>query len=542
MENTYSLKSNESKEEEHHRRNTRRRLIIIALSSAVLLALVAGAVILSTRAKSSSTKGQQSILESICNVTLYQESCYSSISSLNQSTKTPMQIFTLSLQVVLNELTSLKSSTFPENASASNTCRRLIQDAADHVSMSAASLSSDTVHWAEDARTWLSTAVTDQQTCLEALTDPSANISVSTQVEIRASMANAAIFTSNSLAIVSKIPDLIRGRINISSRRRVGDLAGTEAELRPNATVARDGSGDYETIGEAVKAVPERSKRRFFIHVKRGEYKENVVVGKDCWNVVMYGDGSEKTVVSGNLNYVDDGLGPFDSPTLIAEGRGFVAMDMGFKNTAGPEKFQAAALRSSSDRSIFYRCRFDAYQDTLYAHSNRQFYRECAITGTVDFIFGNAAAVFQNCRVEARQPMRGQYNTVTAQSRSDPNQNTGFAIHRCSIGPRGNVTARTFFGRPWEAYSSAVVMVSEIDGVIDPEGWSAWEPGSDAPDSIYYGEYRNDGPGSGLGGRVTWPGYRPAIEDDEAEGFSVEKFIQGSQWIDGLNIRYDPHI
>lgn len=97
----------------------------------------------------------------------------------------------------------------------------------------------------------------------------------------------------------------------------MGDLAGTEeAELRPNATVARDGSGDFETIGEAVKAVPERSKRRFFIYVKRGEYVENVVVGKDCWNLVMYGDGSEKTVVSGNLNYVDDGLGPFDSATL----------------------------------------------------------------------------------------------------------------------------------------------------------------------------------------------------------------------------------
>lgn len=99
MEKSFSLNSNESKVEEDHRRKTRRRLIIIAVSSAILLALVAGAIILSTRAKSSSTKGQQSILESICNVTLYQESCYSSISSLNQSTKTAKQIFTLSLQV-----------------------------------------------------------------------------------------------------------------------------------------------------------------------------------------------------------------------------------------------------------------------------------------------------------------------------------------------------------------------------------------------------------------------------------------------------------
>ncbi|KAG6428525.1 hypothetical protein SASPL_112777 [Salvia splendens] len=195
IEKPYSLKSNESEEEERHQRKMRKRFIIIAVSSTILLALVAGAVILSTCAKSSSTKGQQSILESICN--------------------------------------------------------------------------------AKDARTWLSTAVTDQQTCLQALTDPSVNIPVSTQKAIRAWMANAAVFTSNSLAIVSKIPDLIRGRISISSRRRMRDLAGTEeAELRPNATVARDGSGDYETIGEAVMVVPKRSKRRFFIYVKRGSMRK----------------------------------------------------------------------------------------------------------------------------------------------------------------------------------------------------------------------------------------------------------------------------
>lgn len=219
-----------------------------------------------------------------------------------------------------------------------------------------------------------------------------------------------------------------------------------------------------------------------------------------------------------------------------------MARDMGFINTAGPENFQAVALRSSSDRSIFYRCHIDAYQDTLYAHSNRQFYRECVITGTIDFIFGNAAAVFQNCSIEPRQPMKGQYNTITAQSKSDPNQNTGFSIHRCGIGPRGNLTARTYFGRPWNVYSTTVVLESEIQGIIDPEGWSAWEPGTEAPDSIFYAEYKNDGPGSALGGRVTWPGYKPGIKDEEAEEFSVEEFIQGNQWIDGLNIGYDPHI
>lgn len=215
---------------------------------------------------------------------------------------------------------------------------------------------------------------------------------------------------------------------------------------------------------------------------------------------------------------------------------------MGFKNTAGPGKLQAVALRSSSDQSIFYRCYFDGYQDTLYTHTNRQFYRECLVTGTIDFIFGNAAAVFQNCTIQPRQPGARQYNTITAQSKSDPNQNTGISIQQCSISPFGDFTARTFLGRPWNNYSTIVIMETEIHGIIDPAGWTPWETDTEAPDTIFYAEYKNTGPGSVLNGRVTWPGYRPNITEEEAERFSVEQFIQGNQWLTKANIEYDSRI
>lgn len=83
-------------------------------------------------------------------------------------------------------------------------------------------------------------------------------------------------------------------------------------------------------------------------------------------------------------------------------GKGFICRDLTVENTAGPAKHQAVALRSDSDLSVFYRCEFAGYQDTLYAHSLRQFFRDCYISGTVDFIFGNAAAVFQNSQVTNR--------------------------------------------------------------------------------------------------------------------------------------------
>ena len=133
----------------------------------------------------------------------------------------------------------------------------------------------------------------------------------------------------------------------------------------------------------------------------------------------------------------------------VAAGRGLIARDMGFKNTAGTVKEQAVALRSSSDLSVFYRCYFDAYQDTLYTHSNRQFYRDCHVTGTIDFIFGNAAVVLQNCSIQPRQPGPDQFNTITAQSKTDPNQNTGISIQRCQITPFDNLTTTTYLGRPW---------------------------------------------------------------------------------------------
>lgn len=134
-------------------------------------------------------------------------------------------------------------------------------------------------------------------------------------------------------------------------------------------------------------------------------------------------------------------------------GQGFVAVNMTIRNTAGAIKAHAVAVRNGADLSTFYRCSFESYQDTLYTHSLRQFYRECDIYGTVDFIYGNAAVVFQDCNVYPRLPLQGQSNAITVQGRTDPNQNTGTSIHNCSIRPANdlassNGTTKTYIGRP----------------------------------------------------------------------------------------------
>ncbi|GJN16080.1 hypothetical protein PR202_gb03030 [Eleusine coracana subsp. coracana] len=234
-------------------------------------------------------------------------------------------------------------------------------------------------------------------------------------------------------------------------------------------------------------------------------------------------------------------------------GKGFVARDLTFANTAGPSKHQAVALRCDSDLSVFYRCAFEGYQDTLYAHSLRQFYRDCRVSGTVDFVFGNAAAVFQNCTLLARLPLPEQKNSVTAQGRLDANMTTGFAFQFCNVsaaddllraaasssaGNNGTSGAtQTYLGRPWKPYSRVVFMQSWIGGVVRPEGWLAWD-GEFALDTLYYGEYMNTGPGAGVAGRVGWPGFHVMNSAAEAGNFTVAQFIEGNIWLPTTGVKF----
>lgn len=243
-----------------------------------------------------------------------------------------------------------------------------------------------------------------------------------------------------------------------------------------------------------------------------------------------------------------------------------MARDMGFQNTAGPAKHQAVAFRSKSDQSAIYRCSFDAYQDTLYTHANRQFFRDCDITGTVDFIFGYvlinkyryptcimyvcmyvctysyAAVVIQSCNILPRQPMNGQFDTITAQGKADPNMVSGITIQNCTVAANGNLTAQTYLGRPWKAYSTTVFMESSIGAFLNPKGWTEWTTGVTPPNTIFYAEYNNSGPGSNTSGRVTWPGYKSALTTIAATKYTVNSFIQGSSWLPKFGVPFNPSL
>lgn len=219
------------------------------------------------------------------------------------------------------------------------------------------------------------------------------------------------------------------------------------------------------------------------------------------------------------------------------KGRGFLARNITFENTAGPLMHQAVAFRSDSEFSVVYHCAIRGYQDTLYVHSLRQFYKECRITGTVDFIFGRGTAVFQNCQILAREGLPNQKNTITAHGRELSTDSSGFSIQYCDISAESDVTIPTYLGRPWKNFSRTVIMRSNISSAIRPEGWLEWN-GSLYLDTLFYAEYRNYGPGGELGGRVKWPGYHILNGSDQVKQFTVDEFIAGNTWLPSTGIGY----
>ncbi|KAL5755454.1 hypothetical protein ACOSQ2_020200 [Xanthoceras sorbifolium] len=570
-------------EEQAFRRKTRKRLIILIVSLVVLVAVVIGAVVgVVVKKNNDDSPSADSVpsvtsspIKAVCSATQYPDSCYSSIASLEASDNItdPEIIFKLSLKVAINGLSKLlgyptklmDQTNDTQVKEALKVCEMVFDDALDRLNDSLSSmevkegeklLSASKI---DDIKTWLSSSITDQQTCFDSFEDLDLNATNSRIVsEIKTAMENSTEFASNSLAIGAKILGLL-SQFGVPLHRRLlgfeEDMGSTsgypnwvgpkerrllqENKPTPDAVVAQDGTGDYTTIKAAVEKVSKKSVKRFVIYVKKGTYKENVVLDKSKWNVMMYGDGKTETIVSGNLNFVD-GTPTFATATVAVAGKGFIAKDMKFINTAGPEKHQAVAFRSGSDLSVFYRCAFDAYQDTLYAHSNRQFYRECDITGTVDFIFGNAAVVFQSCNIMPRQPLPNQFNTITAQGKKDPNQNTGISIQKCTISAFDTkLSAMTYLGRPWKQYSTTVIMQSTIGPFLHPLGWKEWVSNVDPPSTIFYAEYQNTGAGSDVTNRVKWAGYKPTLTMDEAAKFTVSTFIQGTDWLPATSVSFE---
>ena len=295
--------------------------------------------------------------------------------------------------------------------------------------------------------------------------------------------------------------------------------------------------------GDAIKTLTPKSNATVVIYVKAGLYEEYVEFPKYVNNVTLIGDGPLKTIITGDKCFAK-GVKTFFTATVSVNAEGFFAKDIAFQNTAGPLGHQAVALRVSADKAVFYNVNIDGYQDTLYAHTDRQYYRDCTISGTIDFIFGDSLALFQNCKFVVRKPEKNQACMVTAQGRIEPRSVGAFVIQNGSFTAEPAFLSaqpphKAYLGRPWKELSRTIIMQSNIEQFIDPTGWAPWM-GSFAIDTCYYAEFANRGDGSNTTKRVEWKGRIKNVTKEDAEKWTGGVAFVGDEWITKTGVPYVP--
>lgn len=287
--------------------------------------------------------------------------------------------------------------------------------------------------------------------------------------------------------------------------------------------VAKDGTGDFTTVQEAIDAVPDFRDNETVIFIKSGTYKEKLILATSKTNVTFIGEDAKKTIItyddySSKKNRFGEELGTTGSSGFFVFGDDFTARNITFQNTAGPVG-QAVAIRITGDRAVFENCRFLGFQDTLYTRGDesRQYYKDCYIEGTTDFIFGASTAVFDDCEIHSKEG--GHY--VTAASTPE-NHEFGYVF----INSRFTGTAKeasVYLGRPWRPFAKVVVINSELGKHIKPEGWHNWND-PDKEQTVFYAEFENSGEGFTPKERVSWS---KQLTQKEAQKYTLERIFDG---------------
>lgn len=559
-----------------------KKVLIGAVSGILLVAAVIGVVAGVMRSKQASSGGGDGMsstskyVSAFCEPTQYRETCERTLSKVSNSTS-PNELIQMAINAtkdaiqarfdipakIQKDLPNLAPNLPQRNMSmlqdALTDCRKLLEDTIDFLDATYA-LSSDMedlVLRSNDVITWMTSMNLQVSSCLDGIEHP-----VVYNAMIK-ELGNTTELRSNALTIVARASKVFQSlgiqlNTGADSRRRLlaHEEAGYERDaegypqwlstadrkllaqemVKPNVVVAKDGSGNFKTINDALKAMPATYSGRYIIYVKAGVYNEKILIEKQKPNLFIYGDGSKKTVVTGNANY-KAGVKTDQTATFAVQAPGFICKNMGFRNTAGPEGHQAVAFRINADLAVLHRCRFDGYQDTLYVQSGRHFFRNCVVSGTVDFIFGGGASILQNCLIIVRRPLDNQFVAVTAPAGDLPDENSAIVIHNSRIRPDTKLfpdrfKIKSYLGRPWKAYAKTVVMETEIGDLIQPEGWKEWEGKPEHSKTAYFAEFQNRGPGSDVRARVKWPAFH-VIKRQEAEKFTVSNLLytHGGDWI-----------
>lgn len=294
-----------------------------------------------------------------------------------------------------------------------------------------------------------------------------------------------------------------------------------------NMVVAKDGSGDFITIQEAINASKSFPSQRVIINVKDGIYNEKVHIYSWNTHLSLIGESKAQTIISYSdyFKKIDlDRNSTFHTATVLVEGNDFVAKNLTIQNNSGAVG-QAIALSVNANRTVFDSCNIKGFQDTVYTAGEgfEQYFKNCYISGSTDFIFGEATVLFEGCTIHSRT------NSYITAASTPKGQTYGYVFKDCKLTADKNVT-QVYLGRPWRIHAKTVFVNCDMGRHIRPEGWSNWSK-KEAETTTFYAEYGSTGDGAKLAVRVPWS---HPLKKAEVKKYTIEHIFEsktkGIKW------------
>ena len=288
--------------------------------------------------------------------------------------------------------------------------------------------------------------------------------------------------------------------------------------------VARDGTGEFRNIDDAIEVCRAFMDYHKVIFVKKGVYKEKLIIPSWLTNIEICGEDEEQTIITwddhANIKTQErpKGIGTFRTYTLKIEGSDITLKNITIENNSA-RLGQAVALHTEGDRLVFVNCRFLGHQDTVYTGvaGSRQLFRNCYIEGTTDFIFGPGTAWFEECEI------RSKANSYITAASTPKDQPYGYVFNRCRLTADEGID-KVYLGRPWRDYGYTLFMNCELGSHIRPEGWHNWQKNRE--ETARFMEYGNSGPGADTKDRVGWS---RQLDKKEAKKITQEEVLYSQQ-------------
>ncbi|MDR0824837.1 MAG: pectin esterase [Prevotella sp.] len=290
------------------------------------------------------------------------------------------------------------------------------------------------------------------------------------------------------------------------------------AQEKTEITVDRNGTGDFRNIQDAINSVRTADPRgMIIIHIKNGVYKEKLVLPPHVTNIKFVGEDKYKTVINYDDHANINKMGTFKTYTFLLSGNDIIMENITVENSAA-QLGQAVAIHIEGDRVVFRNCRFIGNQDTIYAGRDgaRQYFENCYIEGTTDFIFGPATTWFEGCTIHCKK------NSYITAANTPQNIKYGYVLNNCDITLADNVTSM-YLGRPWRAYAMTLFMNCTLPKGINPEGWDNWKDEENEKTARYM-EFNNKEEGANTSDRVKWI---KILTAEEAKEYSIENVLGG---------------